>query len=88
MNPTRFPDSEISGSKPVIGYPKLIADYHVLHRHLTPRHPPYALRSLTTFLSASEHSSSRICSITLSVASASDATAFDAYSVIKDRLGS
>ena len=47
MNGIRFPDSEISGSKPVIGSPKLIADYHVLHRHLTPRHPPYALRSLT-----------------------------------------
>ena len=47
MTRARFPDSEISGSKPVIGSPKLIADYHVLHRHLTPRHPPYALRNLT-----------------------------------------
>ena len=25
--------------------PKLIAVYYVLHRHLTPRHPPYALSS-------------------------------------------
>ena len=24
-------------------YPKLIAAYHVLHRLLVPRHPPYAL---------------------------------------------
>ena len=40
-----FPHSEISGSKPVHGSPKLIAVTHVLHRHLTPRHPPYALSS-------------------------------------------
>ncbi len=26
--------------------PKLIADYHVLHRLLSPRHPPCALNSL------------------------------------------
>jgi hypothetical protein len=29
------------------GSPRLIAAYHVLHRLLTPRHPPYALSSLT-----------------------------------------
>ena len=28
--------------------PKLIAACHVLHRLLTPRHPPFALSSLTT----------------------------------------
>ena len=27
--------------------PRLIADYHVLHRLLPPRHPPYALTRLT-----------------------------------------
>ena len=27
----------------VCSYPKLIAAYHVLHRLLVPRHPPYAL---------------------------------------------
>ena len=27
----------------VCNYPKLIAAYHVLHRLLVPRHPPYAL---------------------------------------------
>src|SRR5258708_40167021 len=30
------------------GSPKLIAASHVLHRLLAPRHPPYALSSLTT----------------------------------------
>src|SRR5205814_9691174 len=43
-----LPHSEIFGSKPVCGSPKLIAAYHVLHRRPAPRHPPYALSSLTT----------------------------------------
>jgi hypothetical protein len=43
-----LPHSEISGSKPVCGSPELIAAYHVLHRRPAPRHPPYALSSLTT----------------------------------------
>src|SRR5262249_6721877 len=30
------------------GSPKLFAASHVLHRRLAPRHPPYALSSLTT----------------------------------------
>ena len=47
MTPTRFADSEISGSEVVCTSPKLIAAYHVLHRFRTPRHPPYALISLT-----------------------------------------
>ena len=38
-----FPHSEISGSKPVCGSPKLFAAVHVLHRLLAPRHPPHAL---------------------------------------------
>ena len=42
-----FPHSDISGSKPVCDSPKLIAAYHVLHRLLVPRHPPYTLSSLT-----------------------------------------
>ena len=42
-----FPHSEISGSSLVGSSPKLIAAVHVLHRLLTPRHPPYALSSLT-----------------------------------------
>ena len=40
--------SEISGSKVICTYPKLIAAYHVLHRLREPRHPPCAL---TYFLS-------------------------------------
>ena len=42
-----LPHSDILGSKPVCGSPKLIAAYHVLHRLLAPRHSPYALSSLT-----------------------------------------
>ena len=38
-----LPHSEISGSKVVCTYPKLIAAYHVLLRLLEPRHPPFAL---------------------------------------------
>ncbi len=41
-----FPHSEISGSTPVCGSPKLIAANHVLHRLLAPRHPPNALSSV------------------------------------------
>ena len=44
---TGFPHSEIPGSKPVCGSPRLIAACHVLHRLLLPRHPPCALSSLT-----------------------------------------
>ena len=47
MTPAGFPHSEISGSQVVCTSPKLIAAYHVLHRLLTPRHPPDALSSLT-----------------------------------------
>ena len=39
--------SEIRGSKAICAYPRLIAAYRVLHRLSTPRHPPYALCSLT-----------------------------------------
>jgi hypothetical protein len=41
-----FPHSDISGSTPVCGFPKLFAAYHVLHRLPSPRHPPCALSSL------------------------------------------
>ena len=39
----RLSHSEIFGLSLVCSYPKLIAAYHVLHRLLVPRHPPYAL---------------------------------------------
>ena len=45
---SEFPHSEISGSKPIHGSPKLIAVSHVLHRHLAPRHSPKALSSFST----------------------------------------
>ena len=35
-----FPHSDILGSTPVHGFPRLIAVSHVLHRHLAPRHSP------------------------------------------------
>ena len=44
---SRFPHSEISGSKDICSSPKLFAAYHVFHRLLVPRHPPCALSSLT-----------------------------------------
>ena len=44
---TGFSHSEISGLELIISLPKLIADYHVLHRLLLPRHPSYALIHLT-----------------------------------------
>jgi hypothetical protein len=46
--PRGFPHSEIPGSMPACGSPRLIAACHVLHRLLLPRHPPCALSSLTT----------------------------------------
>src|SRR3981081_1624982 len=55
-SPVGFPHSEISGSRPVSGSPELIAAVHVLRRLWLPRHPPYALCSLTLSL---RHASSR-----------------------------
>ena len=43
LQTARLSHSEISGSKVICTYPKLIAAYHVLHRLREPRHPPYAL---------------------------------------------
>ena len=42
-----FPHSEISGSLDICSSPKLFAAYHVFHRLLVPRHPPYALSIMT-----------------------------------------
>ncbi len=49
-----FEDSEIPRSQPVCGSLGLIAAYHVLHRLPSPRHPPYALSSLTIKLTPPE----------------------------------
>ena len=60
-----FPHSEIHGSKLILSSPWLIAEYHVLHRLLLPRHPPNALFALdliqkkTGFLWRQKHSLSR-----------------------------
>ena len=43
-----FPIRKSSNQRPVIGSPRLIADSHVLHRLLMPRHPPCALNNLHT----------------------------------------
>ena len=51
-----LPHSEISGSKPIPGSPKLIAGYHVLHRLLLPRHPPNALLALDPIQRRTGHS--------------------------------
>ena len=42
MRVAGLPHSEISGSKPVDGSPKLVAVFRVLHRLLMPRHPSCA----------------------------------------------
>ena len=46
-----LPHSEIFGSSAALAYPKLIAEFHVLLRLLTPRHPPDALLLLEFSLS-------------------------------------
>src|SRR6187431_98990 len=37
-----------------VNSPELFADFHALHRLLMPRHPPYALSSLATFIERSQ----------------------------------
>ena len=71
-----LPHSEISGSQPVSGSPKLIAACHVLHRLLAPRHPPYTFCSLTTE-SAPGRSGCFLSCLSFSC--------ILAYSVVKDR---
>ena len=41
-----LPHSEIGGSKLILNSPPLIAEYHVFHRLLLPRHSPNALFAL------------------------------------------
>ena len=47
FQPSGFSHSEIPGSKLACNSPRLIAACHVLLRLHVPRHPPYALSSLT-----------------------------------------
>jgi hypothetical protein len=46
-----FPIQKSPGQCLFSGSPKLIAAYHVFHRHPAPRHPPFALNSLAINLS-------------------------------------
>ena len=61
VHSSRFPHSEISGSKDICSSPKLFAAYHVFHRLLVPRHPPCALSSLTRCLFAAGTALKRRC---------------------------
>ena len=54
--PAGFPHSEIAGSRDICSSPTLIAAYHVFHRLLVPRHPPYALYCLTIMCFSTFHS--------------------------------
>ena len=47
LQPVGLPHSDILGSKPICGYPKLFAACHVLLRLREPRHPPHALGYFT-----------------------------------------
>ena len=46
MTPAGFPHSDIHGSRPACGSPRLIAACYVLPRLSAPRHPPCALTAL------------------------------------------
>ena len=60
-----LPHSGFLGSLPASGFPRLIAAGHALHRLLMPRHPPYALCSLTTVLFLVIHASLGCCCFAL-----------------------
>ncbi len=62
INRNGLPHSEIRGSGPICGSPRLIAAYHVLLRLLAPRHPSCALSSFIFF----DIWKSLICAITVS----------------------
>ncbi len=47
---TGFPIGRSQGQSSFDSSPGLIAAYHVLHRLITPRHPPCTLNSLITFI--------------------------------------
>jgi hypothetical protein len=55
ITPCALPHSDIPGSGPAGGSPRLIAAYHVLHRLLAPRHPPCALTCATPAPSRARH---------------------------------
>ena len=65
MTPRALPHSDIPGSTPAGGSPRLIAAYHVLLRLLAPRHPPYALRCAAPAPSRARHTPDRVRSCAL-----------------------
>ena len=61
-----FPIRKSPGQSLLSGSPKLIAASHVLHRLLAPRHPPYALSSLTIFANTTQRELQFVTRIQLS----------------------
>ena len=58
-----FPHSDIPGSRPACGSPRLIAASYVLLRLLMPGHPPYTLSSLTILFAPDTHGLAKTYSI-------------------------
>ena len=66
ITPCTLPHSDIPGSMPAGGSPRLIAACCVLHRLLAPRHPPYALACAASHRSGTRHTPDHLsCSIQL-----------------------
>ena len=63
----RLSHSEIFGLSIVCIYPKLIAAYHVLHRLLVPRHPPYALIRFKYCIHLHSRSGDQVCALFLTL---------------------
>ena len=78
-----LPHSEIPGSKVVCTSPRLIAAYHVLHRLSVPRHPPFALISLTKQV----FSRSLLCSAEESILQFGELIIPNSYSIVKEQSG-
>jgi hypothetical protein len=65
LPPVGFPIRKSPDQSLFSGSPKLIAAYHVLHRLSLPRHPPYALSSLT--IKNCKSINSTLCALYLSI---------------------
>ena len=61
FTPAGFPHSDICGSMLICSSPQLFAACHVLLRLLMPRHSPYALLSLNSFVYQSIYCSLNCC---------------------------
>ena len=60
-----FPIRKSSDHSPLIGSPRHIADCHVLHRLLMPRHPPCALSNLQTDTQKYSHIKNKMLASTI-----------------------